>query len=318
MLESISSQEALEVLNIETENTFNDTLKKIKVVRERSNGDKVESCSIINARCGGCSEDCAFCAQSKRSNAVIDYYSLLDAGEIYRYAEAMDKKGINRIGIVTSGRGVEFGSKELDEICRALEKITSELQISPCASLGLLDKNALKLLQSAGLRRYHNNLETAESFFSKICTTRSYWEQLATINAAKELGLEICCGGIFGLGETKEQRIEMLNAICELDVDSVPLNFFTPISGTPLEEVCELTPFECLKIIAAATLMMPEKVIRVCGGREYNLKGEQSRIFSAGAGAFMTGGYLVTSGRSAEEDLEMLEKLGLTLEERGD
>jgi biotin synthase len=309
----ITATEALEILNIDSAEEFSEITKETEQIRKNLTGGKVEACSIINARCGGCSEDCAFCAQSRRSEADISYYPLLDADSMYRYAEQIAEKGVSRVGIVTSGRSVEYGSKELDTICEAVNKITANLKIKPCASLGLLDEKALSALKSAGLKRFHNNLETSESFFSTICTTRSYGDQIKTIRTAKNIGLEVCCGGIFGLGESKKQRIEMLEAIRDLDIDSVPLNFFTPIPGTPLEKFNDLTPFDCLKVIAAAALMMPDKAIRVCGGREYNLKEEQDRIFQAGASAFMTGGYLVTPGRTVDEDIQMLKKLMISL-----
>jgi biotin synthase len=313
MYKGITAGEALDILNIDAVEEFREVLKETTQIRRKLMENKVEACSIINARCGGCSEDCAFCAQSKRSNADIDFYPLLDADSMYNYAEKIAEKGVSRIGIVTSGRSVEYGTKELEIICNAVQKITTNLNIKPCASLGLLDKKALKALKAAGLKRFHNNLETSESFFPEICSTRSYGEQINTIRTAKSIGLEVCCGGIFGLGESKKQRIEMLEAIRKLDIDSVPINFFTPIPGTPLEKFNDISPLDCLKVIAAATLMMPDKIIRVCGGREYNLKDDQYRIFEAGAAAFMTGGYLVTPGRSLEEDLEMLKNISISL-----
>jgi biotin synthase len=176
-----------------------------------------------------------------------------------------------------------------------------------------MEKDILQKLKDSGLKRYHHNLETARSYFSEICGTRSYDDQIKTIENAKSAGLEICCGGIFGLGESLEQRIEMLDTIRSLDIDSIPINFLNPIPGTKLAECENLTPEDCLKIIAAARLMMPDKSIRVCGGREFNLKERQSDIFRAGADSLMIGDYLVTSGNKIDTDREMIANAGLEL-----
>jgi biotin synthase len=168
-------------------------------------------------------------------------------------------------------------------------------------------------LKEAGLSRYHHNLETAESFFHKICSTRSYEDQINTVKIAKDLGFSVCSGGLFGMGESLEQRVELLETIRSLDVDSVPINFLCPIPGTRLEHMKDLSPRDCLKIIAAARLMMPDKIIRVCGGRELNLRDFQSWMFFAGANGLMVGNYLVTSGRDIYADFQMIQDAGLTL-----
>ena len=308
---TITNEQALEILNTDNIAELDEIFDAARKIREKYFQKDITACSIVNARCGGCVENCSFCAQSKRSKAEINYYPLISSEEIFECANKADALGIERIGIVTSGRSVEYGSKELDTICEAIRKIRQELKILPCASLGLLGIDALKALKDAGLQRYHNNLETSKSFFPAICSTRNYNDQIVTIKAAQKIGLEICCGGIFGLGESNQQRVEMLSAIKTLDVESIPINFLTPIPGTPLENMNELSPLICLKIIAVATLMMPGKVIRVCGGREYNLKDQQFRMFDAGVSSFMTGGYLVTQGQSTQDDIQMIENCGL-------
>jgi len=308
----ISIEEALKLLQIEDKDELNKLLNRASTLREQYSSNKVSACSIINARCGGCSEDCAFCAQSQHSSATVDYYSLITADEMYNAAEKAEKDGANRISIVTSGRSVKEG-KELNAICETIKKISSKLSIAPCASLGLLDKTILKKLKEAGLKRYHNNLETARSYFPEICGTRSYDDQIKTIENAKSVGLEICCGGIFGLGESLEQRIELLETIRSLDIDSIPINFLNPIPGTKLANSKNLTPDDCLKIIAVARLMMPNKSIRICGGREFNLKERQSEIFRAGADALMIGDYLVTAGNAVAADKKMIASAGMEL-----
>ena len=308
----ITVEEAVEILKTDSLDEIDRIFERANALREKYFGNKISACSVVNARCGGCSEDCAFCAQSKHSSADVNFYPLISEEEMVAAGKKAETDKAGKIGIVTSGRSVAPG-KELDSICIAVKRIASEQNVAPCASLGLLSEDSLKQLKKAGLTRYHHNLETAESFFGKICGTRNYTDQLETIKNAKNAGLEVCCGGIFGLGETCEQRVELLETIRHLDVDSVPLNFLNPIKGTRLENLNELTPLECLKIIAAARLMMPEKTIRVCGGREYNLRELQSEIFRAGANGLMVGGYLVTSGSPVEDDHQMIKDAGMVL-----
>ncbi len=308
--DGISSDKALAILEIPSFDSFIKVLGRTSSLRERY--FNLSACSIVNARCGICSEDCAFCAQSSRSTAKIRKYQLLDEKILLKNAVKAELSGASHYSIVCSGRMID--DKNLDKICKIIEKIRETTNIGPCASLGILNGKSLKKLKNAGLKRYHHNIETSRSFFKNICTTRSYDSQIETVLEAKSVGLELCSGGLFGLGETKSQRIELLNEIRSLKIDSIPLNFLNPAKGTPLEHLNELTPLECLKIIACARLMMPDKSIRVCGGREHNLRDFQSWIFAAGANAFMIGGYLVTPGRSIKDDLQMIKDAGMKLE----
>ncbi len=308
----ISVNEAVALLNCDDQECLEEYFRQASQLREKHFGKQVTACSIINARCGGCGEDCAFCAQSKSSTAKIKLYPLVSAEEIFNAAAHAEKNQAAHFGIVTSGRAVNPG-RDLEEICKAVSMIRKNLTIKPCASLGVLKEPALLRLKEAGLARYHHNLETAGSFFNTICSTRNYDDQINTVKTARKVGLPVCAGGLFGLGEIKEQRIEMLSILRELEVDSVPLNFLCPIPGTRLENQDDLTPVECLKIIAAARLMMPDRHIRVCGGREINLREHQGQIFHAGADALMVGGYLVTKGREVKEDLKMISDAGLEI-----
>jgi biotin synthase len=200
--------------------------------------------------------------------------------------------------------------REIEEICGIVSGLR-EKGLLPCATLGLLDYAALKKLRDAGLHRYHHNLETSEAFFSEICTTHTYREKLETIRAAQSLGLSVCSGGVFGLGESWEDRIDMAFALKELMVDSVPINFFTPVRGTPLWERGLLAPMEALKIIAIYRLVLPEHEIRVCGGRNAALRELHPYIFPAGANGMLVGNYLTTPGRDPRDDMQMLRDLGL-------
>lgn len=310
-MNGISSEEGLELLKLENRHEIYKLFQRASEAREKHFKNNVTACSIINARCGGCTEDCAFCAQSKYSKSKFETYPLVSEDVIFKAAENASKHGSIHLGIVTSGRAVNE-AKDLDVIAKAVKRITTELSIKPCASLGILSRESLQKLKDAGLARYHHNLEAAESFFGKICTTRNYKDQIDTVKAAQDVGLSVCSGGLFGLGESREQRIELFETLRNLNVDSVPINFYNPIKGTRLEHLRELNPMECLKIIAVARLMMPEKNIRICGGREVNLKDFQSWIFFAGADALMIGGYLVTSGRDVETDIAMISDAGLS------
>ena len=311
MTGTIDEARAVEILSCQDDNALDRIFDAASELRSRRSGNTVSACSVINARCGGCAEDCAFCAQSKHSTAKVRLYPLVSEAEILQAARKAHDDRACMLGIVTSGRSV--AGSELESICNAVRRIAAETSLVPCASLGILDKPALLKLKQAGLRRYHHNLETAESFFSHICSTRTYKDQIDTVINARDCGLEVCCGGIFGLGESLEQRYELLDTIRKLNVDSVPLNFLNPIKGTKLQDMNQLTPRDCLKIIALARLMMPDKCIRVCGGRECNLKEYQRDIFRAGADGIMVGGYLVTAGNPVEQDHKMINDAGMQL-----
>jgi biotin synthase len=308
----LSTVEAEALLNQDSEVDFHALLARAGEVRRRHSGNRVSACSIINARCGNCPEDCSFCAQSRRSSATIEKYPLVDEETMIRASAQAALDGASHFSVVTSGRAVN-AERDLAAIAGAIGRIAEGGAIRPCASLGTLDESALRRLRNAGMTRYHHNLETARSFFPNICTTKDYDDKLRTVAAAKAVGLEVCCGGIFGLGESRAQRVEMLATIRDLDIDSVPINFLVPIPGTPLERQADLSPRECLKIIAVARLMMPGTSIRLCGGREPNLRDLQSWIFAAGADALMIGGYLVTGGRPVDLDRCMIADAGMEL-----
>ncbi len=279
-------------------------------IRSRFKLNQVELCSIVNAKSGGCSEDCDFCAQSKRSTAKIDVYPLLSKKIILQKANEAKLSGVKRFSIVTSGRRIS--EKEIFKIADMISEIRN-IGLLPCASLGFLREKELLILKDAGLVRYHHNLETSEQFFPYICRTHSYKEKLATIKAAKSVNLSVCSGGIFGMGETWEDRIDMAFKLKELDVESIPINFLIPIKGTALAEKKYLHPFEALKIISLYRLILPEKEIRICGGRMQVLGEFHSLVFFAGADSIMTGNYLTTSGRMPEEDIKLIETCGLTI-----
>lgn len=311
--EGIGREDALAVLSL-----GNDALWRLldvtESVRRRFKGDGIRLCSIVNAKSGLCSEDCSFCAQSRRSSAGVGEYPLLSGEEIFREAAAAKERGAREFSIVASGLAMR-NREELTRVGDAVDRIRTELGLETCVSLGTLPPSDVEYLLSRGLRSVHHNLETSRSFFPKVCTTHDYEEDVAAVRAAKAAGAWVCCGGIFGLGESLEDRVELALTLRELGVDSIPVNFLNPVPGTPLEGRRELSPIDCLRIIAMLRLTNPTREIIVCGGREVNLRDLQALMFAAGATGTMVGDYLTTAGRAAEEDLRMLRDLGLTRRE---
>lgn len=301
--ECLNLEEAMRVLTARGAD-LTEILAVTHRLRERTFGRRVELCSIVNAKSGRCQENCAFCAQSAHHRTNVPVYALKDRVEIVAGARQAAAEGSHCFGIVTSGTRINT-QHELQEILAAIREIRSTTSISPSASLGLLDQTLADSLAQAGCATYHHNLETARSFFPHICTTHDYDQDVATVRLAKAAGMKVCCGGIFGLGESLEQRYELAVTLRELQVDSVPLNFLNPIPGTPLEHQRQLTPSDCLRIIALFRLLLPTTPISVCGGREPNLRDFQSWIFMAGASGTMIGNYLTTSGRNRAADLQM-------------
>ncbi len=305
----IDADDALTVLGLPQSELWA-LLEVSETVRRRFKGDQIRLCSIVNAKSGLCSEDCAFCSQSRRSNASIEKYPLLEEEEIVTAARDAKERGAREFSIVTSGLSMH-SKRELDRVGNAIARIGTEVGIETCVSLGALSEENISFLLSRGLRSVHHNLETARGFFPSICTTHDYEEDVRAVRRAKAAGAWVCCGGIFGIGEAAADRVELAMTLRELDVDSIPVNFLNPIEGTPLGGKSELTPFGCLKIIAMMRLCHPSREIIVCGGREVNLRDLQGLIFAAGATGMMIGNYLTTSGRPAEEDLRMIADLGL-------
>lgn len=281
-------------------------------VRRRFKGDAIRLCSIVNAKSGLCTEDCSFCSQSRRSRAEIAKHPLLSEEEMVRAAREAKGRGAREFSIVTSGLAMRSRA-ELARVGDAVERIRNEVGLETCVSLGTLPRESVSYLLSRGLRSVHHNLETSRSHFPSVCTTHDYEEDVRAVREAKAAGAWVCCGGIFGIGESDEDRVELAMTLRELDVDSIPVNFLNPVPGTPVEGRRDLTPMACLRIIAMMRLCHPGREIIVCGGREVNLRDLQGLIFAAGATGTMAGNYLTTRGRPAEDDVQMIRDLGLSL-----
>jgi biotin synthase len=277
-------------------------------IRRHFKGDEISLCGIVNAKSGRCPENCKFCAQSAHHNTEVDSYPLKKAAEIIKEAEAAGRAGAEMFGIVTSGKRIR-AKWEWAEIIRAIRGINA-LGMKACASLGMIDEETARTLKVAGLYRYHHNLETSRSFFPEICTTHAYDEDVETIRAARAAGLSVCCGGIIGLGEGIRHRIELALTLRELNVDSVPVNILNPIKGTPMSQTPPLPPMEILMTIAVFRFLLPDRDIKLCGGKEKNLRQLMPLALVAGANSLMTGHYLTTPGRNAGLDIEMIKDLG--------
>jgi len=223
----------------------------------------------------------------------------------------MDKTGAVKYSMVTSGYALT--DKEIETITRAAASIREKTDLDICASLGMLTQERAKKLKASGITTYHHNLETARSYFDRICTTHDYDEDIQTVKLARSAGLNVCSGGILGLGETWEQRVELAFTLKELDVDSIPINFINPIPGTPMADSPLMPPKEALQCIALFRFIHPQKNITICGGREVTLEGYQSEIFAAGANGVMIGNYLTTKGRNIKMDMDMIKEAGLEI-----
>lgn len=283
-------------------------------IRDRFTGGEIKLCAIVNAKSGRCPEDCTFCAQSSHHKSRIETYPLMAPKEVLRRAREAEAMGAKHFSIVTSGTTVK--GKDLEKVVQTLLLLKKETELYLCGSLGIIPRNTADRLKESGLSRYHHNLETALSFFSEICTTHSYEDDLNTLRHAKEAGLEVCSGGILGLGESPEQRLELAYTLKQADIDSVALNFLNPVSGTPLQEAEPLRPLELLKSVALFRFILPRKDIRICGGREYGLRDLHPLVLWAGANGIMIGDYLTTKGRDYQADLQMIQDLGLKTSDR--
>jgi biotin synthase len=271
-------------------------------------GDAFSLCSIINAKSGQCGEDCHFCVQSAHFTTDAPVYPLKSKDEVVAAAREAKEIGSHRFSIVTSGRGMN--DRETDMVADMVATIIDEVGIPVCASLGIMDTAKLKRLKEAGLSRYHHNLETSREFFPKIVTTHTFEDRIDTIMASREAGLQVCSGGIFGLGESEDDRISMALTLRECEVDSVPLNILIPLPGTPLADRPQLTAPEILRTIALYRLILPDLAIRLAAGRgEKKFQDFLGTAFMAGADAMMIGGYLTQGCRPPAEDHQFVREM---------
>ena len=284
-------------------------------VKRRYWGDTFQFCSIINAKSGLCDAGCAFCAQANPEATGAPVYPLVSEGEILEGARKAVEHGSARFSVVASGRGLS--STEMERLLKAIAAVKREIpHLLLDVSVGRLDRVQLRELKSAGVSRVHHNLESSESFYPQITTRLSWRDRYDFLILSKEEGLEVCAGGLLGLGESPDDWVDLAFSLAEAQVDSVPLNFLIPIPGTPLENSAPLHPLEILRCIAIFRLVLPEAEIRVCGGRERNLRQLQT-LAATMVNGFMVGGYLTRGGRDPALDTELVEDLFLSLVEKG-
>ncbi len=299
-----------EALSLMRSLSMEDLCALAHALRLRYQGKRVDMCSIMNARSGKCGEDCKWCSQSRFHHTDIEVYPLVDAESALREAVHNASKGVSRFSLVTSGR--TLSPADAERICAIYRRIGSECPIKLCASLGLLNREQLFQLKESGVTRYHCNLETAPSYFPQVCTTHTIEEKLQTIEWAREAGLEICSGGIIGMGESEEQRVEFALAIRRTGAVSIPVNILNPIPGTRLAGMPPLKDEEVIRAVAMIRILNPEASVRLAGGRS-RIKAVEPELFRCGISGSIVGDLLTTTGSDIDTDKAMFLRLGFEL-----
>lgn len=308
--QAVSFEDALRLSGLGDKTHIEELCSAANRIREHYQGNEADLCTIMNARSGRCTEDCKFCAQSSRYKTGAEEYGMVSGEAAVALAKENEEEGVNRFSLVTSGRSV-FGD-DLEKVLEIYEALDREVGMELCASHGILNFEAMSRLKEKGVTRYHHNLESSREYFGNICTTHSYDQMIQTINAARQAGLDVCSGGIIGMGESRQDRVTLAFELRGLGVESIPLNVLNPIKGTPLENAEPLSQEEILKTVAVFRFINPSADIRLAGGR--NLIHEYGRAcFRAGANATITGNYLTTSGNKICDDKMMMAGMGFTL-----
>lgn len=303
--EMINKEEALALVEADLE----ELCQAADQIREHFCGAGFDVCSIINGKSGKCSENCKYCAQAGCHDTEVESYPLVSTEKIVEGARYNGNQGVLRYSVVTSGR--RLSKEEVEKLCESIQTVKRDVGIEMCVSAGLLEEEDFKKLKAVGVSRIHNNLETSREYFKEICTTHTYDDKIAAIKAAKKAGLSVCSGGIMGIGETMEDRIDMAFTLRELGIKSVPVNMLNPIPGTPFENNTILTEEEMRRIVAIYRFILPNASIRLAGGRGLMAdKGES--CFQSGANATISGDMLTTSGITIEKDMKLIKDLGFT------
>ena len=306
--QKISDEESEKLINIS-----NDSLHALSdaanEITRKLCGNLVDVEALINAKKGKCQEDCSFCSQSAFYKTDINTYKLLPPETIVQNAMLAKEDGVKSFCLVCAWRGPT--EKDFEQICSIIKKINQDVGIEVNCSLGFINQDMAIKLKKLGVKRYNHNLEASRSFFSKICTTHTYDDRMETNLIVKNAGLELCCGGIIGMGETRMQRLELGLDLAKLSPEECPINILVPQKGTPLEIQTRLSIFEILRTIAIFRFLMPTTILKIAGGREVYLANDQERVLLGGANGIITGGYLTIGGNSPKEDFQMISKIGL-------
>lgn len=298
-----------EAVAIDAEASTDDLCQAADRVRRARCGGRLDTCSIINARSGRCSEDCKWCAQSRHFSTGVKEYEIVDSEEALQQARQCASRGVMRYSLVTSGRRV-VGS-QIERFCRIFRRIREELpQLQLCASMGLVDKEVLQALKDAGVSRYHCNLETSSDYFPELCSSHTPADKLRTIRDARQVGMEVCSGGIIGMGETLRQRLQLVSEAYRAGAVSIPINILNPIPGTPLADAAPLSDDEIIRSVALMRLVAPDAVMRFAGGRARLSEQTTEKILRGGMNGVMVGDLLTTVGNSVDDDYEMFARTG--------
>lgn len=279
-------------------------------IRQHFYQDDFDLCAVISVKGGRCSENCRYCAQSTCAAVPVEPHGMISAEKLVEEARKKDLRGIRHYCLVSNGRKVS--DRDIDRICEGIREISRDTGLTVCTSFGLLGEEQLRRLKEAGVKRIHNNLETSRQYFPSLCTSHSYDEKIATIRAARKVGLEVCSGGIMGVGESMEDRIDMALTLRELDVQSVPINMLDPVPGTPMGDYPVLTSEEVRRIVAVYRFLLPKQYIRLAAGRDY-LEDSGFSCFRSGSNATITGDMLTVKGISIEEDMRIIKNMGFRL-----
>lgn len=308
----ITFEEASELinLNITDQQILKTLFSSANIIRSSFLGERVDLCSVFNAKSGRCQEDCQFCAQSSYYQTGIEEYGLRDYNAILEQAQQIEVEGVHCFSLVTSGR--DLTGNDFQKILDIYHRLRKTTNLKLCASHGIISYQQAVALKEAGVSVYHHNLETSQAFYPQICTTHAYEERVQTIKNVLKSGLEICSGGILGLGEKREDRVKLAFALKDFGVKSIPINILQPIPGTPLEKMDRLDPWEILKTLAIYRLILPDSYLRYAGGR-VALQGLEKQGFLAGVNGVIVGNFLTTLGKQIADDKKMIESLGLVI-----
>jgi biotin synthase len=312
----ITREEALRLGELEDHAEIEALVQRAWEARTERFGDSTDMCSLVNAKSGGCAEDCGFCAQSRFAEAQTPMHAMMDPLQILEHAKAAEAAGAHRFCMVTQGQGLS--KRDFEKILEGARLVAEQTNLKRCASIGHMSVERAKALKEAGIQRVHHNVETAESYYPEVSSTVRYEGRVRTIEAVKEAGLETCVGGILNLGESREQRVEMAFQLAEINPTSVPINLLIPNPGTKFGERETMDPWEAVKWIAIFRLILPEALLRLCGGRIQNLRELQQLAVEAGINGVMMGNFLTTLGNTPEEDRAMFEEMGLNVARQSD
>ena len=312
----ITFEEAIELAEISTQEEITALVERAWEVRTERFGDSTDMCSLVNAKSGGCAEDCGFCAQSRYAEADTPMHAMMDPEQILEHAKAAEAAGAHRFCMVTQGQGLS--RRDFQKIVEGARLVAENTNLKRCVSIGHMSAERAMQLAEAGVQRVHHNVETARSHYPEVSTTVRYEGRIRTIDAVKEAGLESCVGGILNLGETPRQRVEMAFELAEIDPTSVPINLLNPRQGTKFGDRQLMDPWEVVKWVAIFRLILPDALFRLCGGRVENLDELQPLAVTAGLNGVMMGNFLTTLGAEPADDRAMFEDLGLNVARQPD